>query len=103
MLRLDCWVQNSGASLYHSPKGKDFREHLASPNPLALHPWSCRCRLPGDAWERAALTDSVLTFSFPKRRCLVSQPIPIAEGWSRETWVEGVCTDVETEKPKEES
>lgn len=36
-----------------------------------------------------------LSLFFSRRRCLVSQPIPTAEGCLRETWGEGVCTEVE--------
>lgn len=105
LLRLDRWVQSSGASLYHSPRGRTSENIWLHPIPWPYTPGPAGTGCLGDAWERAVLTDSVLTFFFffPKRRCLVSQPTPIAGGWSSETWVEGVCTDVETEKPKEES
>lgn len=48
LLRLGLLGSELGASLYHSPRGKGCKEHLASPSPLALHPWPCR--LPA-AWE----------------------------------------------------
>lgn len=70
------WVHNSGTSLYHFPRGKSSRRLLASPSPLALDPWPCGHRLPGDAGRGLCSLPQFSLFFF-QGKCLVrSRLIP---------------------------
>lgn len=85
------------------PKGKGLQGTPGFTQSPGLAPLALQVQAPGRCLGEDCAHRLSSPFFLPQKEMLGKQPIPIAEGWSRETWAEGVCTDVETEKPKGES